>query len=371
MASIYSRNGILQVKYKTDDGWKQKSTGLDDTPRNRKKVARELLPALEKRLVQQARTSAREPIEKFARLYLLSKEDLKTYWEIQRRVEKVVTFFHNRDIRDIKVSELRAWLGTFNVAAKTLKSYMVACRGIFQIALEEEVINKNPFVHIKIAKNDMEGEEVSPFTPHEVQSILTHAPQPLKNFLAIGFYTGMRSGEILGLQLSDIYPGKLTIKRSISRGIVSTPKTARSIREVPLFDALKPYVYDQVRRAREDKSLFLFSNKGKHLYSVDSIRGKKPYGAWAKLLASLEIPYRKIYNTRHTFITAMIKSGELSVLEIAQIVGHTNSKMILEHYARFITGEHLKINRSFDPLFCGGDTRGDIRGDTKKSLSLA
>ena len=59
----------------------------------------------------------------------------------------------------------------------------------------------------------------------------------------------------------------------------------------------------------------------------------------------------------------MLKSGELSVLEIAQIVGHTNSKMILENYARFIKGEHMKIRRSFNPLENGGD----MHGDTKKS----
>lgn len=360
MASIYSRKGILQVKYKTDEGWKQKSTGLKDTPKNRKKIIRELLPALEDHLAQKAQKEEKEPIEKYARLYLLKKENLKTYWEIHRRVEKIVEFFNKRDIREIKVSELRAWLSSFDVATKTLKSYVVDCKGIFQVALEEEILSKNPFVHIKVVKNGKESEEVIPFSSQEVQTILEHAPRPLKNFLAIGFYTGMRSGEILGLQLSDIYDKRITVKRSISRGVVSTPKTAKSIREVPLFDVLRPYLNEQVQTARKLKSIYLFSNEGKHLYSVDTIRGKKPYGVWAKLLSDLEIPYRKIYNTRHTFITAMLKSGELSVLEIAQIVGHTNSKMILENYARFIKGEHLKIRSSFNPFF-DGDMGGDIR----------
>lgn len=369
MASIYSRKGILQVKYKNEDGWKQKSTGLQDTPKNRKKVEWELLPALAQHLEVKAQVKDKEPIEKYARLYLLKKEDLKTYWEIQKRVEKIVEFFKKRDIREIKVSELRAWLNMFDVATKTIKSYVVDCKGIFDIALEEEILSKNPFVHIKVAKSNKESEEIVPFTSLEVERILTHAPKPLKNFLAIGFYTGMRSGEILGLQLSDIETHSILVKRSISRGIVSTPKTAKSIREVPLFDVLRPYLKDQIQTAREQKSIYLFSNEGKHLYSVDSIRGKKPYGAWAKVLSELDISYRKVYNTRHTFITAMLKSGALSVLEIAQIVGHTNSKMILENYARFIKGEHLKIRSSFNP-FLDGDIRGDTRGDIKEALSL-
>jgi len=365
MASIYSRNGILQVKYKTHEGWKQKSTGLTDTRKNRASIKRELLPALELHLKDKAQKEDQEPIEKYANLYLLKKEELKTYWEIHKRVEKIVKFFKNRDIREIKVSELRAWISTFDVATKTIKSYVVDCKGIFQTALEEEVLSKNPFVHIKIQKIDKGSKEVIPFTPHEVQCILEHAPTPLKNFLAIGFYTGMRSGEILGLQLSDIFKDKLSIKRSISKGIVSTPKTAKSIRDVPLFDVLRPYLKDQIKRARKDKSIYLFSNNGQHLYGVDNIRGTKSYGVWSKLLKELDIAYRKIYNTRHTFITAMLKSGELSVLEIAQIVGHTNSKMILENYARFIKGEHLKIRSSFNPFF-DGDIRGDSHGDTRK-----
>lgn len=370
MASIYSRKGILQVKYKTSDGWKQKSTGLIDTAKNRKSIQRELLPALEQHLKAKAEQGDKESIEKYARLYLLKKEDLKTYWEIQRRVEKIVEFFKNRDIREIKVSELRVWLRTFTVATKTIKSYVVDCKGIFQVALEEEILSKNPFVHIRVQSQDKESEDIEPFTPLEVEAILASAPLPLKNFLAIGFYTGMRSGEILGLQLSDIHKSKITIKRSVSKGKVSTPKTAKSIREVPLFDVLKPYLNSQIQTAREKKSFFLFLNGNKPLYGVDVIRGKKPYGVWAKLLHHLDIPYRKIYNTRHTFITAMLKSEKLSVLEIAQIVGHTNSKMIIENYARFIKGEHLKISHTFNPFQTNGDTRGDSRGDTKKTLSF-
>ena len=37
--------------------------------------------------------------------------------------------------------------------------------------------------------------------------------------------------------------------------------------------------------------------------------------------------------------------------------------MILENYARFIKGEHLKIKRSFNPFQNDGVTHGDIHGD--------
>ena len=370
MASIYARRGILQIKYKTRDGWKQRSTGLRDTPQNRERVTREFLPALELHLKQKEQRQKEEPIEKFADLYLLSKEDLATYWEIKGRVAKILAFFKNRDIREIKVSELRAWVASMKeLKPKTVGSYISTCRGIFEIAIQEEVIEKNPFVHISKPKKksiDEDEEKIEPFTPQEVERILAAAPRTLRNFLAIGFYTGMRSGEVIGLQIGDIGEDVIELKRSISKGIVSTPKTARSIRRVPLFDVLKPYIEDQIDQARLDKSIWLFSRNGKHLYGIDNIRGHAPYGPWYRLLRELGIRYRRIYNTRHTFITAMLKSGALSVVEIAQIVGHTNTKMILEKYARYIEGEQLRISRSFDPFKKSVTTRGDNDGDIAK-----
>ena len=246
MASVYARNGILQIKFKTKgNGYKQKSTGLKDTPENRKIVLNQLIPALEFKLKEKekAKKIDFEPFEKFANLYLLGKEDLKTYFEIQSRVKKICTFFKNRDIRSIKVSELRAWIAQFNISSKTIKSYITDCRGVFDIAIQEEILDKNPFVHIKLKKNiNEEKEDIQPFTAEEVERILKAAPMPLKNYLAIGFYTGMRSGEILGLQVSDIdfTSNIISVRRSISKGAISTPKTENSARDVPLFNVLKP-----------------------------------------------------------------------------------------------------------------------------------
>ncbi len=36
----------------------------------------------------------------------------------------------------------------------------------------------------------------------------------------------------------------------------------------------------------------------------------------------------------------------LSVLDIAQMAGHTSIQMIVKHYGKFIKNEHMKISRS-------------------------
>jgi len=59
------------------------------------------------------------------------------------------------------------------------------------------------------------------------------------------------------------------------------------------------------------------------------------------------IEYRKLYTTRHTFIASMLKHSDLSILEIAQMAGHTiTTQMIIQNYGKYIQGEHLKIDKS-------------------------
>ena len=93
---------------------------------------------------------------------------------------------------------------------------------------------------------------------------------------------------------------------------------------------------------RLPKSMYLFPKKNRKLYARVSGQEKLE---WKKLLGDPNIPYRKLYATRHTFIVSMLKHSNLSILEIAQMVGHTSTQMIIQNYGKFIKGEHLKIAR--------------------------
>ena len=91
------------------------------------------------------------------------------------------------------------------------------------------------------------------------------------------------------------------------------------------------------------KSLWLFSkDDGSYLKGTNG----NHYREWSKLLKVCNITYRKLYTTRHTFIVSMLKYSDLSILEIAQMAGHTTTQMIIQNYGKYIKGEHLKIDKS-------------------------
>ncbi len=56
----------------------------------------------------------------------------------------------------------------------------------------------------------------------------------MKPYLEIAFNTGMRVGEILGLQIADFKDdGYIHIKRTRIKGILGNGKTANAVRKVP------------------------------------------------------------------------------------------------------------------------------------------
>jgi integrase len=53
---------------------------------------------------------------------------------------------------------------------------------------------------------------------------------------------------------------------------------------------------------------------------------------WKTVLAGLDIQYRKLYQTRHTFITHILETGKLDAKDVARLVGNS-PEVIYQHYA--------------------------------------
>jgi integrase len=140
----------------------------------------------------------------------------------------------------------------------------------------------------------------------------------------------------------------INVKRSISKGQITTPKTSSSIRQVPVLNDIVPYLKNQITQAVENESEYLFCTKdGKHLNNANSLN-------LLRFLKSIGL-HKRVHDTRHTFIVNMLNSNQIRTTDLAQIVGHANTQMIMTTYTRFIKGEHLSINRgiSLYPNFRG------------------
>jgi len=344
MVGIYKRGKILYIQYKEYDKLIQKSTKLKDTKENRKLLKDEVIPLLEAKLLnREFDTTKPKLFKEYSVFYLEEKKYHKTIKSITSKVKSINEYFGNQRIDTITKHHVKLWVQEQDRkgnTSKTIRNYLSIVRGIIDVAIDAEVINHNVASKIKLLEH--RAGEIEPFSELEVRLLLSRSKGFLKLFLAISFYTGMRTGEVLALMHSDINLPRKTIelKRALSEGELSTPKTLSSVRTVPIFDDLIPFLKEV-----NYKSLYLFPKLDGTLYKQMAGHHKRE---WKELLKACNIPYRKIYATRHTFIVNMLKHSNLSIMEVAQIVGHTTTQMIIQNYAKYIKGEHLKIDRSLN-----------------------
>jgi len=82
-------------------------------------------------------------------------------------------------------------------------------------AWRDEIITSNPLKLVKVPS--IEDTDIRPFSEPEMFQILKNSTGQSCNFFALAFFTGMRSGEMLGLRWEDINFTRKEI--DISRGI--------------------------------------------------------------------------------------------------------------------------------------------------------
>jgi len=256
---------------------------------------------------------------------------------------KILPFFGSRNIDTVRASECRIWFTKYqDKSPKTLRDYLSVISGIFDEAIYDEVIIKNPASFLRVPK--LNKLHVKPFSLDEVTKIIDASSGNFRFYLFIAFYTGMRSGEIIALKKSDIdFVSRLiNVSRSRGRFGESSPKTQNGIRQVPILDELLPEL-QKLYDLHDNEYLFI-TQHGKPYQHNETFYQKQ----WIPLIKKLGIPYRKLYNTRHTFATMMLSKGYTKPHKLAQILGHGDSQMVFQRYAKYLDSEQFDFDMNID-----------------------
>ena len=163
---------------------------------------------------------------------------------------------------------------------------------------------------------------------HIEQAILNGKKDKLYGIL-ICLYSGLRIGELIALQWSDIdfAKGTLTVSKSCHDGknglVIDEPKTSTSRRMIPLPKQLLPILRSVKKRS--DSSSVVSANG-----STVSVRSYQR--SFELLLKRLNIPHKGFHSLRHTFATRAIECG-MDVKTLSEILGHKNPTVTLNRYA--------------------------------------
>ena len=180
---------------------------------------------------------------------------------------------------------------------------------------------------LKVGKSD-----VDPFTIDEVNLFLAKVRNDFKNYYTTRFFTGMRTGEIDGLQWKYVDFGRkeILIRETVVEGRIETPKTLGSAREIHM-SALVFQALQAQHELTADKSDFVFCNQNFEPLNHCNVTKR----VWYPTLELLNMKRRRPYQTRHTMATLWLASGE-NPEWIARQMGHNSTEMLFTVYSRFV-----------------------------------
>lgn len=233
--------------------------------------------------------------------------------------------------------------------ASSINKALTPLRMILNEAAERYDFN-SPFRGIKTLR--VQRVDVEPFTLEEVQCFLDNVREDFHAYYTTRFFTGMRSGEVDGLQWKyvDFERRQILIRETIVHNKMTYTKTDGSQREIyisqPVYDAL------QEQYKVTGGGQFVFCNRDGKPLDNNNITKR----VWHPTLRFLGMKKRPPYQTRHTAATLWLASGEAPEW-IARQMGHTTTEMLFRVYSRYVPNLTRQDGSAFERLLQGGLTQ--------------
>jgi integrase len=173
----------------------------------------------------------------------LKKSTYRNYkgdWE--RRIKPLVAR-DRKNLKDYRTFDIQGWLNHVSrdasLSRNSLKGIKSFVSGLFKEARRLGYLDgPNPAQDTRVSPDAAEPSTTHAYTLEEISSILAVLPEPASTAFAVAAYSGLRRGEIEGLEWTDYHDSELHVQRSIWHGEAVTPKTAKSAAAVPVIRPL-------------------------------------------------------------------------------------------------------------------------------------
>lgn len=272
-----------------------------------------------------------EFVERFYLPYVQEQKSPSTwdgYRKMWNRYLKTRTDIPLREFRTFDCECLLNEIVTkYRISTTTMKHVKNFLSGIFRYAIRTENLNTaNPVRDAQVPRGKA-SKETYAYSLAEVKKMLSILTGPERAVVAVAAFTGLRRGEIKGLQLAD-YDGQiLTVRRSIWKRHVGLPKGKRGSGSVPVIPFLKKILDEHL--AVFPTGEYLFENQHGNVADLDYLSTKviKP------LLASSGLVWHGWHAFRRGLATNL-HHLKVSDITIQAILRHCNVAVTRESYIK-------------------------------------
>ncbi|OSM06765.1 putative phage integrase [Magnetofaba australis IT-1] len=265
-------------------------------------------------------------------------------------------------LRDLTTAHIRQWLGGLTISNKRINNVLVPLRGMLKDAYVDGLIDRDPMDRIR--NLPITREDPDPFAPDEQESILAAlaGTAQARNLIQFAFWTGLRTSELLAVEWGDVdwKRGVVRIRRANVRGDVKTPKTRAGMRDVKLLAPAKEALKAQKAHSfLAGGAIFLNPRSSKPWRDDTHIRQQ----VWEPALKRSGVRYRNLYQTRHTYASMMLSTGE-NPMWVAQQMGHADWGMIRKIYGRWIADMNPDAGAKAEAWLRGYKSQSSIKGES-------
>lgn len=267
--------------------------------------------------------------------------------------------FNGLKVKDIALRDISTFIVDLKeegMSNKHINNVFHFLKAIFNYGIENEYFSKNPCSKIK--KLQTSKKQVNFLSEDQVFMFLELAKKLTPEHYALFYtaiYTGMRRGELLGLEWSDINFVKKTI--SINKqwylNKLTDTKTAGSTRIIKISDKLCELLKEH-KRENFFRSKIVFADKlGKHQHAWNMTeRYFKKVLKVMQYLDNIEIENLnslRFHDLRHTYASLMLSKGA-PIKFVQEQLGHTTCKMTLDTYNHIMPKESEIARNLLDNL---------------------
>lgn len=267
--------------------------------------------------------------------------------------------FGPRPLDQITRPEVKAWLYAklkTHLSPSTVARIKALLSSVFNHAWEDELIAGNPAARLgKLTRRRDAKADVQPLTMEEAREflavVLEHFPRYHAFFLC-ALRTGMRLGELLGLEWGDVdYRGNfLEVRRAYVSGRITTPKNHKGRRvdmSPQLADTLRALQTERKREALAkgwgEVPERVFINEAGQVIDEGNLRGRVFY----KALAKAGLRRVRIHDLRHSFASFLIQNGE-SLAYVRDQLGHHSIQITVDTYGHLVPGANREAVAKLD-----------------------
>jgi integrase len=256
----------------------------------------------------------------------------------------VLPTFGPRRITSVTSQEVEAWVASLTakgLSPASVRGTCVALNKMFRYAQRHDLVAKNPCAGTELPRSPVQ--EMRCLTPAQVEMLASELDKhdPYGLLVRFAAYTGLRAGELAGLQVRDVNLLRKTVRveRTLQRArgegwTLATPKSDRSTRTVPLRSSLanqlSEYLSTHPRRDESEAALWPGRVRGGHGEHKSSLDYTRPFDHqsfyryyFKPALACAGLPSIRFHDLRHSYASIMAAAG-VDIYKVSRWMGHAS-----------------------------------------------